>query len=172
MVHKRRSRRNYGYLFSATYDDNMAADAKSRKRWSPDFDEWMVDEKLQWYIKRNQVIAQTAVITFPFMRMVQIPDAGAAPYLRFVDELLSCDLDTAPDYKFRNPNAITNVCTVHSDLSGITLSKFTLKTNSNGQKYYQLCFDMAMTIVDEVIKFELKYKGESYGVVTTRFDEQ
>jgi len=172
MVHKRLSRRNYGYLHSAVYNDNMAADVKSRKRWSSTHDKWMVREKLQWYIKRDQVIAQTAVTTFPFLRMVQIPHDGAVPNLRFVDTLHSCDLDTAPDYMFQNPNAVSTVCTVHSDLSGVPLSKFVLKTNSNGRKYYKVPFDMTMTIVDEVIKFELKYQGESYGVVTTRFDEQ
>jgi len=172
MVHKRRSRRNYGYLCSSSYDDSMAADVKSRKRWSPTHDRWMVDGNIQWYIKRDQVIAQTAVITFPFIQMVQMPHGGAVPNLRFVDTLLSCDLDTAPDYKFQNPNAVSTVCTVHSDLSGVPLSKFVLKKNSDGRKYYKVPFDMTMTIVDEVIKFELKYQGESYGVVTTRFDEQ
>jgi len=171
MVHKRRSRRNYGYLSSSWFSESMSADLKSRKRWSPLYDAYLVDDKLQWYIKRNEVIAQTAVVTYPFVRMVEVPTYGP-PELRFTDSLVSCDLEYPPDYKFKNPSAIETVCTVHSDLSTVPTSKFGCQRNSNGKQYYKIVFDMTMTIVDEVIKFELLYQGTSYGVVTTKFDEQ
>jgi len=171
MVHKRRSRRNYGHLFSTRFSESMPVDLRSRKSWSSSFDNYYIKDKLQWYIKRNEVIAQTAVVTYPFVRMVKVPTHGP-PNLRFTQSLLACDLDNPPDYKFKNPSAIETVCTVHCDLSAVPTSKFSCKKNSDGNRYYKIVFDMTMTIVDEVIKFELLHQGTRYGVVTTKFDEK
>jgi len=149
----------------------MSADLRSRKRWSSSLDNYYIKDKLQWYIKRNKVIAQTAVVTYSFVRMVRVPTHGP-PNLRFTQSLLACDLDNPPDYKFENPSAIETVCTVHYDLSAVPTSKFGCQKNSDGNWYYKIDFDLTMTIDGEVIKFEVLYQGTSYGLVTTQFDEK
>jgi len=171
MVRKRRSRLNYGYMYCTKFSEGMSVDLRRRKRWNSSLDGYYINDSLQWYIKRNEVIAQTAVVTYPFVYMVKVPTRGP-PNLRFTDALLACDLDHPPDYNFENPSAIETVCTVHSDLSAVPTSKFGRQKNSDGNWYYKIEFDMTMTIVDEVIKFELLYEGTSYGLVTTKFDEK
>ena len=41
--------------------------------------------------------------------MVPIPRSGALPYLIFSHELLACDLDDPPDFKWKNPTCIASL---------------------------------------------------------------
>jgi hypothetical protein len=46
--------------------------------------------------------------------------------------------------------AIYRVCTLHSDLSSIPLKKFQKWTNSAGQRFYKVNFDLQVSRVSEV----------------------
>lgn len=172
MVHKRLSRRSYGYLSHKQYAGTMAADVKARKEWDPGHSFWKVGGNLTWYIRRNEVVAQTALVTQLYTRKVPVPSNGFSPRLVFEDFLVSCDLDTPPDYNFQDPSAITTVCYMYSDLSSVPCSSFDVRMGSDGKQYYIIDYDVTMKIVDEVIKFEMLHEGISYGVVTAKFDEQ
>jgi hypothetical protein len=43
-------------------------------------------------------------------------------------------------------------------------------TDENGVRYYRVTFTVKATMVNDVLKFELFYKGLSYGEVTARFE--
>lgn len=112
--------------------------------------------------------------------MVAVPnDINQKPDLVFETDLLGCDLDNAPSYKWQDrtgefikqyiyaPNksqlsnkdisdttptflACYTVCTLVSDLSKIPLRKFIKVTNSRGKEFYRVLFQLKMTI-EEVI---------------------
>jgi hypothetical protein len=55
------------------------------------------------------VLADEMSKSMPFYRMVSIPAVrGLQPYLQFVDELFVCDMDDAPEYKWKNASG-TNI---------------------------------------------------------------
>jgi hypothetical protein len=57
-----------------------------------------------------------------------------------------------------------------SDLSTVKRSRFPQIKNSKGQEYYVVNYELEMSVVDEVLRFELLFEGESYGLVSTKFE--
>lgn len=127
--------------------------------------------------------------SLPFYRTVPVPAIrGMAPYLIFHDELVSCDLDDAPDYQWKNADgdqflpviegvkqltlntAIRRLVSLRSDLSGIPTSKFPIRTNSMGEQYYRVEYELRLSLIDEVMRFELTIDNEVCGIVTARFE--
>ena len=133
--------------------------------------------------------------------MVPVPRSGAQPHLIFTDELLACDLDDAPDFKWKDPSctislpppslsphsspvpmhkywligfvdglAIYRICILTSNLMSIPMGKFSKHTNSLGASYYRVDFELQMSLVDEVLKFELLFDGKCCGEVTAKFE--
>ena len=135
-----------------------------------------------------------------FFRMVSIPRSGAPPCLIVSHELLACDLDVPPDFKWKNPSctaslpplslplpppalvhrcgligfgdglAIYRICTLTADLTGTPVGKFTQYTNSSGASYYRVNIKLQISLVDEMLKFELLFDGKSCGEVTAKFE--
>ena len=66
--------------------------------------------------------------------------------------------------------AIYRVCTLTSNLTGTPVGKFTQYTNSSGTSYYRIYFELQMSLVGEVLKFELLFNGKSCGKVTAKFE--
>ena len=130
---------------------------------------------------------------------------GGKPDLIFHHELLACDLDDAPDFKWKDPSctipcphsppppnlhvlslllcaplrkygligvgdgvAIYSICTLTSDLTGTPVGRFTKHTSPSGV-YYRVDVELQMSLVDEVLKFELLFDGKSCGEVTAKF---
>ena len=130
IVKQRRSRKNYGCMSSTHFQAGRGWD--SHKYWESSDERYMVDEHLNWYITRvatpppsspiiphgqrkgltmatigeekNQALEGNESTSIQFYRMVPVPRSGAQPYLVFTDELLACDLDDAPDFKWKNPS--------------------------------------------------------------------
>ena len=68
-----------------------------------------------------------------------------------------------------NGVAIYRVCTLTSDLTGTPLEKFTKQTSSLGDVYYRVNFELQMSLVGEVQKFDVLFDGRSCGDVTAKF---
>jgi hypothetical protein len=68
----------------------------------------------------------------------------------FTDTLYACDIADAPDYRWKNQIAVHRICSFHSDLSGISLAKFPKVKRSNGKEYYEILFELKMTVLNEV----------------------
>ena len=49
------------------------------------------------------------------------------------------------------------------------MRKFTKHTNSSGAVYYCVTYKLRMSLVDEVLKFELLFDGKCCGEVTAKF---
>ena len=74
----------------------------------------------------------------------------ANPEFNFTDYIYICDLDSAPDYIWRNPKGARRACTLHADLSTVPVSKYWIQTNSQGQKFYRVDYELAVKVQDEV----------------------
>ena len=52
-------------------------------------------------------------------------------------------------------------------MTGTPVGRFIKHTNSSGV-YYRVDFELQMSLIDEVLKFELLFDGKCYGEVTAR----
>ncbi|KAF8249243.1 actin-like ATPase domain-containing protein [Wilcoxina mikolae CBS 423.85] len=169
IVKERCSTKNYGCTCITPFIPGKGMDA--HMFWAAADDKYMVEGNLKWHITRNQVIGVSDSTSIEFYRLVSIPaNPSERPYMMFTDELLACDLDNAPDFKWKNPNSIYRVSTLRSDLSSVPLNKFQKWTNSAGQRYYKVNYHLTMSRVSEVLKFELLFDGLSRGSVTAEFE--
>ena len=93
------------------------------------------------------MIVGTAVTTsMPLCSLIPV----ANPQFIFTGYLYICDLDSAPDYLWRNPSGARVACTLHADLSTVPVSKYMTQTNSQGQKFYRVDHELAVKVQDEV----------------------
>ena len=65
--------------------------------------------------------------------------------------------------------AIHSICTLTSNLMGTPVDRFIKHTNSSGAVYYRVYYKLRISLVDEVLKFELLFDGKCCGEVTTKF---
>ncbi|KAF8247382.1 hypothetical protein K440DRAFT_661489 [Wilcoxina mikolae CBS 423.85] len=169
IVKERRARKYYGCDSLARYEAGKGLEA--HKYWCNDDEAYFVPGNMKWYITRNMVLKDDTSISMTFYCLVSIPTIrGLQPQLQLYHTLLGCDLDNAPDFKWKNPDVIRNVCTLHSDLSRIPTSKFTVWSNSSGERFYKITYDLKMSLISEVLKFEMVFQGDSYGEVYANFE--
>ncbi|KAI5812785.1 hypothetical protein BZA77DRAFT_323306 [Pyronema omphalodes] len=166
IVKERRARKSYGCMSSSHYKPGTGTDA--HRYWDSAEENFMVESHMNWYITRNQALEVTEQSSVSFCRYV--PVNGNQPILKFTDELLACDLDNPPDYKWKNPGSVYRICTLTSNLHGISHKKFRKHVNSMGAEYYRIDFQLKMSLIDEVLKFELIFDGQSKGEVTAKFE--
>ncbi|KAF8541135.1 hypothetical protein BDD12DRAFT_830367 [Trichophaea hybrida] len=146
---------------------NADSAVKDHKFWCRLEEDWTVRGMWIWYIKQGMIIGNMHSVTFDFYQAIKEPITPND--LKFRCELFSCDLREAPDFEWRNPGAATKLCILPADLSHISHEHFRRKTNSRGVRYYCVDYQIKMTLVDEVLKFEYLFEGVIYGEVRARF---
>ena len=92
------------------------------------------------------IVGKSVTTSMPFRRLIPVDD----PEFIFTDYLYICDLDLAPDYLWRNPRGARMACTLHTDLSTVPVSNYRIQTNSQGQKFYRVDYELAVKVQDEV----------------------
>ncbi|KAF8542987.1 hypothetical protein BDD12DRAFT_727596 [Trichophaea hybrida] len=163
IVRERRARINYGCSAAIVYIEGEGLE--DHVFWQSATDKFMVDSHMEWYIQRD-----TLSTSISFYRMVPVPvGRNARPNLVFYNDLLAYNYDDPPDFSWRIPGAVYRVCTLRSDLSAVPCRKFPKVANSQGMLFYRVEFELRMTLVSEVLKFELLFDGRPYGEVTAKF---
>lgn len=61
------------------------------------------------------------------------------------------------------------MCKLSADLSMIPVSSWPVVTSDKGKEYYRMSVSIKVTILDDVLKFELMHNGKSYGEVKTEY---
>jgi hypothetical protein len=102
--------------------------------------------RLSWHITKGQIVSSTDSTRLEFYRCVFV----ACPKLIVEKPLLVCDLDIAPDYMWRNPDAVHKLCTLRADLRDIPEDELKIETNSDGIEYYIVNYVLVMKVQDEV----------------------
>jgi len=170
IVRERRSRRFYGCISNSHYQAGKGLE--DHMYWCERNDDWRVENKMNWFVKKNEVVGNTTSISVSFHRTLEVTgNPDERPSMIFSDDLVACDIDDAPDYKWKNPRVVKRICTVHSDLSTVRIEELRRETRANGKSYCQLKHELKLTILNEVLKFELVHQGVTKGTVTSRFED-
>lgn len=82
----------------------------------------------------------------------------------------ACDLREAPQYRWRDPTSVYKVCTLRCDLTDVPVSSFTVLENCSGAEYYVIDFDLKLSLVNDVLQFEMLLDGKNCGQVTAKFE--
>jgi hypothetical protein len=143
-VVEKRAPRYYGCGSNGKY--RIGEGLEDHMYWCEKEEKYKVKGQLNWYISWDQIIGSTVSTALKFYRLVPV----SSPDFIFYDPLLICNLEVAPDYKWKNPSAVDTVCTLRSDLTDIPVSKFKIKTNSSGERFYRVDFHLSMKVLDEV----------------------
>jgi hypothetical protein len=75
-----------------------------------------------------------------------------------------------PSYVSANLGAaVRKVCTVRSDLSMIRYQSLPKVTNSLKEQYYHVVYKLRLSLVDNVLQFEVIHQGQSRGMAIARY---
>jgi hypothetical protein len=164
IVGEKRARRYYGSSSYHRYDEDEHYAVSEHKYWCDKEEVFKVPDHMNWYVKRvrrtalygkgpcihqspqDQVIGRTVSTSFGFYRIVSLRN----PDFIFHTDLQVCDLEEAPNYKWKNPGAVYRLCTLKADLRNISTKKFKRITNSKGQQFYRVDYKLIMEVEDEV----------------------
>ncbi|CAK7272772.1 hypothetical protein SEPCBS57363_005315 [Sporothrix epigloea] len=196
MVLSRRARYHYGTSYATVYD--QAKHSVSERYWSPLWERWMVSDRMQWHIAKDDSISPLSPIAFHYTRNFRPGQS-----LIVTDDLLACAADKPPESYARSggdgsqgftgfgksaPNGSSNsdslvtgetgddnssnlihVCTLTTDLSAVPRSLFTRLTTTRGVEFDNLDFTLEMVVDSAGLGFELKVDGVRYGRVEADF---
>ncbi|KXL43111.1 hypothetical protein M433DRAFT_100662 [Acidomyces richmondensis BFW] len=160
VVDKRKSRFHYGTSYATVFDEQKHP--ISDRYWSPLWERWMVSDRMQWHISKGTPISSETPISFHYTRNFR-PNQS----LIVEDELISCDMDEAPDAYNKN---LIKVCTLTTDLNSVPKSLFTRLTTTKGVEFDNLDFELHMKIESANLVFELRVDGVKYGDVRAEFN--
>ncbi|RPB00669.1 hypothetical protein L873DRAFT_1827566 [Choiromyces venosus 120613-1] len=166
-VQSRLSRRYYGVVHDSKYDESKHDEAE--RTWHPLRCEWVVKNRIQWYIRRGDVTTEQKKISFPFYRTVAESDlVGDAHQLK--TELWVCDEEVAPDKRIKGDHSVRKLCVMSSE--PVPVSRFTKHTNEKGEAFYRVDYSLDMTVTSGVVVYEMSLEGEkaSVGRVTTKYE--
>jgi hypothetical protein len=160
-VEGRISRRWYGV--SAYTKFIKGCHGKRGKFWSEIEEEWFVEDKMTWYIKKSAKISERRPIKFDFYRAVR---ADRANNLRFSDNLFFCNDEKGPEFRC---DRVLRLCTLETDLNKIPKKLFHKERNSKGIEYYKIFYTLTVTPTSALLLFDLEFNGISYGSVSSRY---
>jgi len=138
---------------------------------------------------KNAVVGRILTVSLEMYQLVPLIRGEAEPNLILTHDLLACDVDDAPSFRWQNPTgsylsfpelcsrtpanniplAVYKVCTLRANLSSLPRWRFTKQRNSFGQEFYNIPFHLKMTLVGEVLYFELLFEGARCGDVVAEY---
>jgi hypothetical protein len=121
---------------------------------------------MTWYIYRGEDLKRQQVIKFPFYR--SLPEDYSPEDLIFNDELIQSESKSPPTYP--TPRTTSTNCVLTSDLRSVDESKFKKCVSRKGIPYYEVHYDLVVTIQPAVMKFSLEIRGKEMGSVTANYD--
>ena len=118
-----------------------------------------------WYINRGEDMQRDQRVTTTFRRQQREPYEDSD--LIFTDVLWECSLDEParhPKEGVTHPN-----CTLTADLSGIDRSLIKKAVDPQGKEYYEVYFDLIITMEKAMMKFSLEVDGEEMGSYLAKY---
>lgn len=129
---------------------------------------YKVPDKMNWYVHKNAAVGTALTVSIAMYRLVPIV-AGYEPNLVLTHDLLACDIDDAPEFRWQNPSAVYKVCTLRADLATLPRALFERQWNSFGQEFFNIPFTIRITLDGEVLYFELLFDGVRHGDVVAEY---
>lgn len=120
---------------------------------------------MTWYITRGDDLVRDQTIRFPFYR--RLSDGFSDSDLIFNDELIQCESKQPPTH----PSSVTKInCILKADLRSVDRTQFRRMVGVDGKTYYDVHYDLAITMKSAVMKFSLEIKGKEMGTVDAKYD--
>ncbi|PYH46334.1 Hsp70 family protein [Aspergillus saccharolyticus JOP 1030-1] len=160
-VENRIACRHYGVGYRTQYIESRH-DPNDRY-WDELEEKYMVDDRMNWYIKKYSKLSESEPIKMPFYCIVRT--THTAGFL-LKNGLFFCNHEDAPDTK---NNGTIQLCTLEADLSRVPRELFYRKRNSKGVEYFEIHFKLVMIPTSASLMFELEFNGVPYGSVRSKY---
>ncbi|RAL62854.1 hypothetical protein DID88_004695 [Monilinia fructigena] len=155
--------RHYGVSAMELHDDEIdkgqlkvydASDGKSRA------------QRMTWYIYRGEDLKRSQTMKFPFYRT--LPEAYTPADLIFTDELIQSENKIPPTHP--SPIATKTNCVLNVDLRDVDKGHFRKRLGLDGQGYWDVYYDLVVTIQPAIMKFSLEIRGKEMGFVEANYE--
>jgi len=122
--------------------------------------------KMTWFIYQGEDLQRDQTIVHSFYK--RIPQNHNESDLIVTRELVQCETTKPAPY----PKAgLTKVnCSMKSDMRNIPKSHFKEKTGINGETYYDIKYNLVITMKTAEMKFSLEIGGQELGSVQAKYD--
>ncbi|KAF8465524.1 hypothetical protein BDZ91DRAFT_772210 [Kalaharituber pfeilii] len=164
VVQSRLSRRYYGVVHDSSFDPTKHHEED--KRWHELRCEWVVRNRMQWYIRRGDVTTEAKKISFPFYRTISVDDVkGGKHQLR--TELWVCDEEKAPD---KRDSTVRKLAVMTSE--PVDVNMFSKHVNEKGKGFYRVDYSLDMTVTSGLVIYEMRIEGheDTVACVTTKYE--
>ncbi|PQE04134.1 hypothetical protein CJF31_00003249 [Rutstroemia sp. NJR-2017a BVV2] len=155
--------RHYGVSAMELYDEEIdkgqlkvydASDSKHRAK------------RMTWYIYRGEDLKREQCIKFPFYRTldeIHTPDD-----LIFKDELIQSKNKVPPTHP--SVSTTRTNCMLTSDLRTVDKAQVRKRMGLDGKTYYDVYYDLVVTIQPAIMKFSLEIMGKEMGSVDANYE--
>ncbi|TWU72224.1 hypothetical protein ED733_003541 [Metarhizium rileyi] len=155
------STKHYGTAAWSIYDPHR--DAGQATQIQKDGSERVEkSSKMSWFIHIGDDIRRDQKVKYTFIHILEEDDFGKE--MVFSCELWECQDRTPPVYPSKSRNLKTN-CIVKWDATGIPISKCVQRTGPNGKVFYDLFFDLIVTLESALMTFSVEFEGRTMGSV-------
>jgi hypothetical protein len=121
---------------------------------------------MSWYINIGDDLKRGKRIKFPFFRSLE--EDFEENELIFSSNLIQCETKSPPIHPLYGTTK-TN-CVVTADLREVDRSQFRRRIGADGNIYFDVYFDLVITIQPAVMRFSLEIKGKEMGMVNAKYD--
>lgn len=115
---------------------------------------------------RGEDLVRDHTIHFPLYR--SLAERYSDDSLIFRDELMQSESKNPPVHP--SPTATKANCTLIADLRTADRSKFSKSVGKDGVTYYDVHYELAITIQSAVMKFSLEIDSKEIGTVNAKYD--
>lgn len=151
-VQSRLSRRYYGVVHDSAFDPTKHRE--DEKKWHDLRCEWVVRNRMQWYIHRGDVTTEAKKISFPFYRTIKAEDVKNGKH-QLRTELWVCDDEIAPD---KRDSSVRKLAVMTSEL--VDVGRFSKHVNEKGKEFYRVDYSLDMMVTSGLIVYEMRIEGQ------------
>ncbi|TVY70460.1 Heat shock 70 kDa protein 12B [Fusarium oxysporum f. sp. cubense] len=153
-IDSRIARCSYGVCFTDAFVPNRHR--VRDKVWSEERQEWRADNQMKWFLREGNNVYTKRPIRSSYTRLFPDDDEDTGP---IVQEIFSCP--TSPPPRARGPT-VGKLCEIHWTRE-VKLETLPTWTNSVGEVYRELEFEIKMTCEDGTVDFAVYFEGQRVG---------
>jgi hypothetical protein len=121
---------------------------------------------MSWFIYQGEDLQRDQKIVHTYYR--SLPQNYNESNLIFTDELDQCETIKPPLYP--KAGVIRTNCSVKADLRTVPKYHFIEKTAIDGRNYYDIDYNLVITMKTAIMKFSLEIDGQELGSVQAKYD--
>ncbi|TGO63683.1 hypothetical protein BCON_0011g00230 [Botryotinia convoluta] len=123
-------------------------------------------DRMTWYIHQGEDLKRNQTLRFGFY--YRLPSSYSPSDLIFTNKLLQSENNIAPIHP--SPNSTKTNCILTTDLRDINKSCLKRVMGLDRKEYWDLDYDLVVSINDAVMKFSFEIEGKEMGAVEASYD--